>query len=177
MESITLGGGCFWCTEAAFERLDGVTDVVPGYAGGDAEDPTYREVCSGDTGHAEVVRVTFDPDVLPLRSLLHVFFGIHDPTTKDREGHDVGSQYRSIVLYEDEEQRALVDEVISELGEALFDDPIVTEVASLERFYKAEEEHHDYYARNPEKPYCRLVIDPKLEKLQAQWSDKVKAEP
>lgn len=177
MVSITLGGGCFWCTEAAFERVDGVEDVVPGYAGGDTEDPTYREVCSGSTGHAEVVKVTFDPDVLPLRSLLHVFFGIHDPTTKDREGHDVGSQYRSIVLYHDEEQRALVEDVIEELDAALFEAPIVTELAPLEAFYEAEEEHRDYYAKNPDQPYCRLVIDPKLEKLRAQWSDKVGPEP
>ncbi len=177
MEKITLGGGCFWCTEAVFQRLEGVEDVVPGYAGGDAEDPTYEQVCSGATGHAEVVQVTYDPETVPARTLLHVFFSVHDPTTKDREGADVGSQYRSIVLWHDEQQRDLAEEVIEELEEALFEDPIVTEVEPLEAFYEAEDEHQDYYENNQDAGYCRLVIDPKINKLRSQWKDKIQAEP
>jgi peptide-methionine (S)-S-oxide reductase len=174
MAKATLGGGCFWCIEAALQRIEGVEEVVPGYAGGESEDPTYREVCAGETGHAEVVQVTFDGDELGFRELLHVFFSIHNPTTKDREGNDVGSQYRSIVLTHDDEQRAIVEDVIDELEEAVYDDPIVTEVEPIETFYVAEDEHHDYYEKNPSQGYCRVVIDPKIEKLRAQWKDKIK---
>jgi peptide-methionine (S)-S-oxide reductase len=174
MAKATLGGGCFWCIEAALQRIEGVDEVVPGYAGGESEDPTYREVCAGETGHAEVVQVTFDGDELGFRELLHVFFSIHNPTTKDREGNDVGSQYRSIVLTHDDEQRAIVEDVIDELEEAVYDDPIVTEVEPIETFYVAEDKHHDYYEKNPSQGYCRVVIDPKIEKLRAQWKDKIK---
>jgi peptide-methionine (S)-S-oxide reductase len=173
MATITLGGGCFWCIEATLDRVEGVRQVVPGYAGGDTEDPTYDEVCSGTTGHAEVVQVTFDEAVLSLRELLHVFFSVHDPTTEDREGHDVGSQYRSIVLWHDDDQRAVVEDVVDELGETIYEDPIVTELGPLEAFHEAEDKHHDYYERNPKQGYCQLVIDPKLEKLRSQWTDKV----
>lgn len=176
MAQLTLGGGCFWCTEAVFKRLEGVQDVVPGYAGGHTEDPTYEEVCSGDTGHAEVIQVTYDPGTVPTRTLLHVFFSVHDPTTEDREGADVGSQYRSIVLWHDDEQRALTEEVVEELETTLFDDPIVTDVEPLDEFYVAEDKHHDYYEANQETGYCRVVIDPKLNKLRSQWKDKVKTE-
>lgn len=176
MAQATIGGGCFWCIEAAFQRIQGVEDVVPGYAGGRSEAPTYDEVCSGTTGHAEVVQIDFDPDEISFRQLLHVFFSIHDPTTENREGADVGTQYRSIVLPHDEEQHAIVEEVVDELQETIFEDPIVTEIQPLDTFYEAEDEHHDYYEKNPKAGYCRVVIDPKLEKLRAQWKDKVKAD-
>ncbi|PSG97537.1 peptide-methionine (S)-S-oxide reductase [Thermoplasmatales archaeon SW_10_69_26] len=173
MAKATLGGGCFWCIEAALQRIEGVEEVVPGYAGGESEDPTYREVCAGETSHAEVVQVTFDGDELGFRELLHVFFSIHNPTTKDREGNDVGSQYRSIVLTHDDDQRSIVEDVIDELEEAIYDDPIVTEVEPIETFHVAEDEHQDYYEKNPSQGYCRVVIDPKIEKLRAQWKDKI----
>lgn len=170
----TLGGGCFWCIEAALDRLEGVKDVVPGYAGGETQDPSYEEVCTGETGHAEVVQVTFNPDVITFQELLHVFFSIHDPTTKNREGADVGTQYRSIVLPHDDEQEATVNAVIEELQDVIFEDPIVTEVQPLETFWEAEDKHHDYYEKNPDQGYCRMVIDPKLQKLRAQWTDKIR---
>jgi len=157
----TLGGGCFWCLEAVFRRLRGVQEVTSGYAGGHVPNPGYREVCRGTTGHAEVVQLRYDPDELSYRELLEVFFAIHDPTTPNRQGADVGPQYRSIILYHDPEQEAVAREVMDELAREL-DDPVVTELASLETFYPAEEEHHRYYERNSGQAYCRLVIDPKL---------------
>jgi len=157
----TLGGGCFWCLEAVFRRLRGVQEVTSGYAGGHVPNPGYREVCRGTTGHAEVVQLRYDPDELGYRELLEVFFAIHDPTTPNRQGADVGPQYRSIILYHDPEQEAVAREVMDELAREL-DDPVVTELAPLETFYPAEEEHHRYYERNPGQAYCRLVIDPKL---------------
>ena len=172
-QAATLGGGCFWCLEAAFARLRGVEHVVSGYAGGNAADPSYEEVCSGTTGHAEVVQVHFDPEVIPYRTLLDVFFTIHDPTTPNRQGGDVGSQYRSIILWHDEGQRAVAERTIDELERSgIFDAPIVTELVSLETFYPAEEAHQQYYERNGGAPYCRVVIDPKLHKLRqrhAEW--------
>jgi peptide-methionine (S)-S-oxide reductase len=173
-ERATLGGGCFWCLEAALDRLAGVREVTPGYAGGHVEDPTYREVCGGGTGHAEVVRVTFDPEIVTYRELLQVFFALHDPTTRDREGPDVGPQYRSIVLYEDQAQERAVRSVIRELeASEAFDGPVVTEVEPLEAFYEAEEAHHDYYRRNPERAYCRAVIEPKLAKLKRRFAGRL----
>lgn len=157
----TLGGGCFWCLEAVFRRLRGVQEVTSGYAGGHVPNPGYREVCRGTTGHAEVVQLRYDPDELDYRELLEVFFAIHDPTTPNRQGADVGPQYRSIILYHDPEQEAAAREIMDELARDL-DDPVVTELAPLEAFYPAEEEHHRYYERNPGQAYCRLVIDPKL---------------
>lgn len=164
--SIVLGGGCFWCTEAFFRRVKGVVAVTPGYAGGFVSNPTYREVCDGTTGHAEVVEVAFDPRNLSLEEVLEVFFASHDPTSLNRQGADVGTQYRSIILYADEEQRKRVEEFISRIARN-YDRPIVTEVKRLEKFFPAEEYHHRYYERNPNQPYCRMVIGPKLSKLQA----------
>lgn len=167
VESIVLGGGCFWCVEAAFRMVKGVIATAPGYAGGFTMRPNYTEVCAGHTGHAEVVRVEFDPEQVSLRELLEVFFQIHDPTSLNRQGADVGSQYRSLILYEREEQRAAVEAFIHD-SSSRYDRPIVTEVRELETFWPAEEYHFNYYARNPGKPYCRVVIAPKLEKLRKE---------
>lgn len=177
MRTVTLGGGCFWCLEAVFDRLEGVAGVTSGYAAGHVENPTYRQVCGGETGHAEVVRVEYDPEVIEFRTLLDVFFATHDPTTPNRQGADVGSQYRSIVLYESEEQRAATESAIAELTEnGTFGAPIVTEVEPLETFYPAEREHHDYYRRNPGQGYCRVVIDPKVAKLRQSFAHRLKPE-
>lgn len=163
----TLGGGCFWCLEAVYQEVEGVTSVVSGYAGGDVPDPSYREVCSGTTGHAEVVQITYDPVVISYRDLLEIFFTIHNPTTKDREGADVGPQYRSIILYHTDVQRETAETLIEELEtEGVFEDPIVTDVEPLEAFYTAEEKHQNYYRRNPSLPYCQAVITPKVAKLR-----------
>ncbi len=169
----TFGGGCFWCVEAAFERVRGVEAVVSGYAGGDTENPTYREVCSGTTGHAEVVQLTYDTDEISYEDLLEVFFSIHNPETKDREGPDVGSQYRSIVLCHDEAQREAVEAYVAELEASGEYDHIVTEIAPLDTFWRAEEKHQDYYEKNPNQPYCRMQIPPKLEKLESTHRDKL----
>lgn len=175
-ETATLGGGCFWCLEAVLERLRGVERVESGYAGGDLPDPTYREVCSGTTGHAEVVRVHFDPELLPYEELLEVFFTSHDPTTRNRQGPDVGPQYRSIILYESEKQRRTAERVIAELEEAqLWDDPLVTELRPAGAFYRAEGYHQDYYRRNPNQPYCQVVITPKLAELRRKHAGKLDA--
>ena len=166
-ETATLGGGCFWCTEAVMNDVRGVERVVSGYAGGDEPNPTYEAVCSGTTGHAEVVQVTFDPAVVSYRDLLRVFFATHDPTTPARQGADVGPQYRSIVLTHSDDQRRAAEEVIAELErEAVWDAPIVTQVAPLTRFYPAEAYHHRYFERNPRQPYCQVVIAPKVAKLR-----------
>ena len=176
MEKATIGGGCFWCLEAAYQDIDGVAEVVSGYAGGSTADPTYRQVCSGSTGHAEVVQITFDPDIVSYRDLTEVFFTIHNPTTKNRQGADVGTQYRSIILYHDQEQRETAQSVIDELEtQNVFSDPIVTEVEPLETFYEAEAKHQDYYKRNPGFPYCQAVIEPKLSKLRKKHAAKLKA--
>ena len=169
----TFAGGCFWCIEAAFERVRGVRDVVSGYCGGHTDDPTYREVCSGSTGHAEAVQITYDPEDISYEDLLEVFFEIHDPTTKDREGPDVGSQYRSAVFYHDDEQREAVKSYIDELETGGEYSSIVTEVAPLETFYRAEEKHQDYYEKNPNQPYCQMQIPPKLEKMEKKHGDKL----
>lgn len=175
-EVATLVGGCFWCLEAAFEQLRGVERVESGYAGGDAPNPTYEQVCSGTTGHAEVVQVTFDPAVIAFRDLLQVFFTIHDPTTRDRQGADVGSQYRSAILFHTPEQQRAALEVIRELDAArLWDDPIVTEVTPLLRFWPAEAYHREYYRRNPDQGYCRAMIAPKVAKLRKEFFDRLKA--
>ena len=173
-ETATFGGGCFWCVEATFERVRGVESVVSGYAGGHAEDPTYEAVCAGTTGHAEVVRVTYDPDEIDYEDLLAVFFTTHDPTTKDRQGPDVGSQYRSIVLYETEAQREAAEAYIADLEAAGEYEGVVTEVEPLETFWRAEEPHQDYYEKNPNQPYCMAQIPPKLEKLEARHEDKLR---
>jgi peptide-methionine (S)-S-oxide reductase len=167
-----FGGGCFWCVEAVFEELRGVNSVVSGYAGGHVKDPTYRQVCTGKTGHAEVVRITYDPDEISYKQLLEVFFTTHDPTTLNRQGADVGTQYRSIILYTDKEQKAAAEAVIKELAaEKVFEKAIVTELAPLKVFYPAEEHHQEFYARNSNKPYCQIVINPKLRKLRAKHAE------
>ncbi len=174
-EVATLAGGCFWCLEAAFAQLKGVERVESGYSGGHVPSPSYEDVCTGTTGHAEVVQITFDPQVVPFRDLLHVFFTIHDPTTPDRQGGDVGTQYRSAIFYHTPEQKAEAEHVIAELeAEKVWDDPIVTQVTPSEKFYPAEEYHRDYYRRNPNQGYCRAVIAPKVAKVRKLYLDKLK---
>jgi peptide-methionine (S)-S-oxide reductase len=174
-EVATLAGGCFWCLEAAFAELKGVEKVESGYAGGRVPNPSYEAVCTGTTGHAEVVQVTFDPTVVSYADLLHVYFTIHDPTTLDRQGADSGTQYRSAIFYHTPRQKAEAERVIAELtAEGVFDDPIVTEVKPLEAFYPAEEYHRDYYRRNPNQGYCRAVIAPKVAKVRKLYLDKLK---
>jgi peptide-methionine (S)-S-oxide reductase len=171
----TLGGGCFWCLEAVFTRVEGIREVVSGYAGGHVEYPSYRQVCGGETGHAEVVQLGFDPEVISYRELLEIFFAIHDPTTPDRQGNDVGPQYRSIVLWHDEAQRETAAALMAELGtDGRWDSPMVTELVPLERFYPAEPEHHRYYERNPHETYCRIVISPKLRKAREAFAHRLK---
>ena len=166
-ETATLAGGCFWCLEAVFERLKGVKDVVSGYTGGHVTDPTYRQVCSGMTGHAEAVQVTYDPEVISYTDLLEIFFTIHDPTTMNRQGPDHGTQYRSAIFTHNLEQELEARQVIGQFTrDGLFDEPIVTEVVPLETFYPAEDYHQEYYQRNPNQPYCSAVITPKLAKLR-----------
>lgn len=170
----TLGGGCFWCLEAVYQEVDGVDTVVSGYAGGEVANPSYRQVCSGTTGHAEVVQVTYDPDVISYRILLEIFFTIHNPTTKNQEGADVGPQYRSIILHHDEEQHETAWALIEELeADGVFGDPIVTEIEPLTTFYEAEAKHQDYYKNNPSLPYCQSVISPKVTKLRRKHADKL----
>ncbi len=175
-EEATLGGGCFWCLEAVFQELQGVRSVQSGYAGGVIADPSYKQVCSGTTGHAEVVRVRFDPGVIDYADLLRVFFTIHDPTTPDRQGADVGSQYRSIILYHDEAQRESAVAVMREIeSEGLYADPLVTQLVPLEQFWSAESVHDDYFRRNPDQPYCRVVIDPKVAKFRKRFRSRLSA--
>jgi peptide-methionine (S)-S-oxide reductase len=175
-EVATLGGGCFWCLEAVYDELRGVLDVVSGYAGGSVANPTYREVTTGRTGHAEVVRITFDPEEVSYKALLEVFFTIHDPTTLNRQGADVGTQYRSVIFYHSPEQKAVAEQVIAELEAArLWADPIVTEIVPLTDFYEAEDYHQEYYAQNPEQGYCQVVIAPKVAKFRKQYLDRLKA--
>ncbi len=174
-EVATLAGGCFWCLEAVYDELRGVESVVSGYAGGSVPDPTYQQVCSGATGHAEVVQLTFDPRQVSFRELLEVFFTIHDPTTLNRQGADVGTQYRSAVFYHSPEQRETAHEVIRELEEArVWDAPVVTEVVPLDKFYPAEEYHQEYFRRNPVQPYCRVVVAPKVSKFRRKFIEKLK---
>ncbi len=175
-EVATLAGGCFWCLEAVFLEVKGVEKVVSGYSGGHEPDPDYREVCSGSTGHAEVVQVTFDPAVVSYRDVLNVFFAIHDPTTLDRQGHDVGTQYRSAIFTHSVEQDRTARQVIDALtAEKVFDDPIVTQVEAAGPFYPAEEYHQNYFARNPEQPYCRAVVAPKVAKFRKQHLERLRA--
>jgi peptide-methionine (S)-S-oxide reductase len=172
-ELATFGGGCFWCVEAAFEEVDGVESVTSGYAGGETADPSYREVCTGRSGHAEVVQVEYDPERVAYLDLLEIFFTIHDPTTKDRQGPDVGSQYRSIVLSHDERQHELAQEFVADLeAEGLYDG-IVTEIEPLEEFYRAEEKHQDYFEKNPNDAYCQIHAAPKVEKVRQKFGDRM----
>jgi peptide-methionine (S)-S-oxide reductase len=168
----TLAGGCFWCLEAVYDELKGVISVESGYSGGHALNPSYEQVCRGNTGHAEVVRITFDPKVISFKDLLNIFFTVHDPTTLNRQGADVGTQYRSAIFYHDEEQKGIAEEVIREITEAgIWDDPIVTEVTPFERFYLAEEYHQEYFANNPYQGYCRAVVAPKVAKFRKQYQE------
>ena len=174
----TLGGGCFWCLEAVYVELTGVERVVSGYTGGHVADPTYQAVCGGATGHAEVVQVAFDPMVISFREILDVFFTIHDPTTLDRQGGDVGIQYRSAIFYQGDEQKAVAEEAIRSVTDAgLWADPIVTEVAPLDIFYEAESYHQDYFKNNPSQGYCSIVIAPKVAKFRKQYFAKLKKQP
>jgi peptide-methionine (S)-S-oxide reductase len=175
-ESATLAGGCFWCLEAVYKELRGVESVVSGYAGGDVPRPTYGQVCEGTTGHAEVVQITFDPRQVSFRELLEVFFTVHDPTTLNRQGADVGTQYRSAIFYHTPAQRETAEQVIAELTAAhVWDAPIATEVAPLTDFYPAEGYHQDYFERNPFQPYCRAVVAPKVAKFRKHFLEKLKA--
>lgn len=177
-EIATLGGGCFWCLEAVFEQLNGVERVQSGYAGGQGANPSYELVCTGTTGHAEVVQVHFDPNVISFKDILNVFFTIHDPTTLNRQGADAGSQYRSAVFFHSAAQEQTTRNVIRELADTnIWPDPIVTEVATLDAFYPAEAYHHEYYRRNADQPYCRAVIEPKVAKLRQQFFQKLKKSP
>jgi peptide-methionine (S)-S-oxide reductase len=175
-EELTLGGGCFWCMDAVFNKLKGVDQVLSGYSGGRVANPSYEQVCTGATGHAEVVQITFDPKVISLKQLLKVFFTLHDPTTKDRQGNDAGPQYRSVVFYRDQAQKAAAEEVIKEVEDSgIWGAPIVTEVKPFEEFYVAEGYHQDYYSKNPSQPYCMVVIRPKVAKLKKTYMEMLKA--
>jgi peptide-methionine (S)-S-oxide reductase len=175
-EIATLGGGCFWCLEAVYQELRGVEKVESGYSGGDVPNPTYRAVCSGTTGHAEVVQVTFDPGVISSKDILEVYFTIHDPTTLNRQGADVGTQYRSVIYYHDDEQRRVAEAVISDLEtEGIWKDPIVTEVTPIDEFYIAEDYHQDYFLNNGYQPYCQVIIAPKVAKFRKQHLERLKA--
>ena len=167
METIVLGGGCFWCVEGAIKGLKGVSEVIPGYSGGHIENPTYEQVCGKRTGHAEVVRVTFDPTIISTVTLLEVFFTCHDPTQKNRQGNDIGPHYRSVIFYTSEGQREDSESVILEIGD-LYEDDIVTEISPFENFYESERYHHDYFKNNPSNPYCMMVVAPKIAKTRAK---------
>jgi peptide-methionine (S)-S-oxide reductase len=174
-ETTTLGGGCFWCLEAVYDLVEGVTDVVSGYSGGTRPNPTYEQVCTGQTGHAEVVRVTFDPSVISFREVLDIFFSIHDPTTLNRQGADVGTQYRSVIFYHNEAQKQVAGEVIEQLAASgEYRNPIVTQLLPLDTFYEAEDYHQEYFAQHSRQPYCRAVISPKVAKFQKNYADKLK---
>jgi len=174
-EAATLAGGCFWCLEAVFNDLRGVDKVVSGYSGGDVHNPSYRDVCTGRTGHAEVVQITFDPQVVTFRELLRVFFTIHDPTTRDRQGMDVGTQYRSAIFYHTPEQKTVAENVIAEMEAAkIYDAPIVTEVTPFTIFYPAEDYHQRYYEQNPDEGYCRAIIAPKVSKFRKVFLEKLR---
>lgn len=175
LETATFGSGCFWCTEAIFQNVDGVTQVVSGYMGGHVKNPTYKEVCSGLTGHAEVIQVTYDPAIVTYAELLEIFWKTHDPTTLNRQGADVGTQYRSAIFYHTEEQKALAERYKKELTDAqVYDQPIVTEITPASVFYKAEDYHQNYYNLNGNVPYCSFVITPKLEKFKKVFKEKLK---
>ncbi len=174
-ETATLAAGCFWCVEAVFDDLVGVKDVVSGYSGGHTSNPTYKEVCSETTGHAEVVQIRFDPTRLSFKELLQVYFTVHNPTTFNRQGNDIGSSYRSAIFYNSDEQKRIAEEVIAEItAEAIYDDPIVTEVTAYSNFYPAEDYHQEYFANNPNQPYCAAVVAPKVAKFRQKFVSKLK---
>ncbi len=175
METATLGGGCFWCIEAVFDELKGVESVESGYSGGSVPNPTYKQVCTGQTGHAEVIQITYDPKVISFKEILEVFFTVHDPTTLNRQGADAGTQYRSVIFFHDDKQKEISRQVIAEITAAkIWDDPIVTEIAPFQTFYKAEDYHQEYFKYNADQPYCRVVIAPKVVKFRKQFQAKLK---
>jgi peptide-methionine (S)-S-oxide reductase len=175
LEMTTLGGGCFWCVEAVYQELQGVQSAVSGYAGGAVENPTYYQVCNGTTGHAEVVQITFDPKIITFEDILYVFWRTHDPTTLNRQGYDVGTQYRSIILYHSEPQRAIAEKSKRDTdASGLWRNPIVTEISPFTTFYKAEDYHQNFYRDNPYQPYCLAIIDPKITKLRKELREKLK---
>lgn len=175
LETVTLGGGCYWCVEAVYENLNGVKSVVSGFSGGKTINPSYKEVCTGRTGHAEVVQITYDKTITNLNEILKVFFTVHDPTTLNRQGADVGTQYRSIIFYHNEAQKQTAQKIIAALNKAkVYDSPIVTTVEPFTKFYKAEPYHQDYYENNRDQPYCRMVIQPKIDKFEKVFKDKLK---
>ncbi|PYS87726.1 MAG: peptide-methionine (S)-S-oxide reductase [Acidobacteria bacterium] len=175
LETATLAAGCFWCVEAVFDDLKGVEDVVSGYSGGHAENPTYQEVCSETTGHAEVVQIKFDPDVLSFEDLLRVYFTVHDPTQMNRQGNDIGTSYRSAIFYHTEAQRASAEKIIKEISEeGIYDNPVVTEVTPFDKFWPAENYHQEYFANNPNQPYCAAVVAPKVAKFRKKFADRLK---
>jgi len=177
-DSIVLGGGCFWCVEAVFQELKGVVAVNSGYAGGDTPNPTYKQVSRGETTHAEVVKVTFDPEIITVSQILRIFFHVHDPTTPNRQGNDVGPQYRSIILYADDSQKKAAQSVMSVIeNEKLWSDPLVTQLQKLDDFWPAEDYHQDYFSNNPNQPYCNLVIVPKLKKFRKEFADMLRPSP
>ena len=173
LETIVLGGGCFWCVEAIYQDLKGVEKVVSGYAGGSVSNPTYREVCTGTTGHAEVLQISYDPAIISLQDILQIFFTVHDPTTLNRQGADVGTQYRSVIFYNSAEEKAIAEAAKTEAQE-IWDDAIVTEIVPATTFYPAEQYHQNYYKDNPYQPYCNIVITPKVKKFRAKYQDKLK---
>ena len=178
LQTATLAGGCFWCLEAVYDEVKGVQGVESGYAGGHMDNPSYRAVCNGDTGHAEVVQVHFDPNVVSYRDLLNVFFAIHDPTTLNRQGADVGTQYRSAIFYHDEEQKKVAEELIKELnGQDIWGRPIVTQVEKLDKFYMAEDYHQEYFVNNKYQPYCMAVVAPKVSKFRKHFLELLKKQP
>jgi peptide-methionine (S)-S-oxide reductase len=175
LDTITLGAGCFWCVEAVFEQLKGVYDVVSGYAGGHVKNPSYKEVCTGNTGHAEVCQVTYDPDQITLSEVLEVYWNTHDPTTLNRQGADVGTQYRSVIFYHNDEQQQQAEDIKNKLMQAgIWENPIITQIVPFDNFYPAEDYHQEYYFNNTSQPYCSMVITPKLEKFRKVFSDKLK---
>ncbi len=173
-EVITLGAGCFWCVEAVFQEIEGVEKVVSGYMGGQVDDPTYKMICTGETGHAEVAQLSFDPTVVSLEEILDIFWVSHDPTTVNRQGADAGTQYRSAIFYHDDNQRVIAEKSKKELATEYWDDPIVTEITELSTFYPAEDYHQDFYSLNPNNGYCRAVINPKIAKVRKKFADKLK---
>ena len=175
LETATLAAGCFWCVEAVFDDLRGVEDVISGYSGGHKENPTYQEVCSETTGHAEVVQIKFNPEEISYADILRVFFAVHDPTTLNRQGNDIGTSYRSAIFYHTPEQKQTAEEIIREVSDAqIYDDPIVTEVTAFDKFYSAENYHQEYFANNPNQPYCAAVVAPKVAKFRKQFVNRLK---
>jgi peptide-methionine (S)-S-oxide reductase len=176
LETATLAAGCFWCVEAIFDDLKGVEDVVSGYSGGHTENPTYSQVCSETTGHAEVIQIRFDPTVTSFKEILQIFFTVHDPTTMNRQGNDVGTSYRSVIFYHSDEQKRVAEEVIAEFtAEGIYDNPIVTEVTAFDKFWPAENYHQEYFANNPSQPYCAAVVAPKVAKFRQKFLSRLKS--